>query len=48
MKLFYHKNFAAEDGGEGIHFRKKFEMKNQMFAGLSARRRMKYGYQCVP
>ena len=37
-----------EDAGCLPYLRKKLDMKNQMFAGRSARRRMKYGYQCVP
>jgi hypothetical protein len=45
MDMFYHKSFAAEDGGESVYFLKKFETRNQTFAGRSASRRIKYGYQ---
>jgi hypothetical protein len=41
MQMFYHNNFAAEDGGESDYLLKKFETKNQILAGRSARRRMK-------
>jgi hypothetical protein len=42
------------DGGEGAHFfpptisRTTFPVMNARFAGRSARRRMRYGYHCVP
>jgi len=45
-------NSAPGDDGKrfrgGTHFLNRLERKNQKFAGRSARRRMKYGYQWVP
>lgn len=32
----------------GFYRRKKFEIKNHKFAGLSASRRVKYGYHSLP
>ena len=50
QRLGRHAEVLPQNPGEAgaDYLRKKFETKNQMLAGRSASRRMKYGYQCVP